>query len=48
MLMTGSNASRDQLLITLEINQADVGTLADQNIAVAALQRGACDDAVAT
>ena len=46
MLMTGSDTARDQLLIALEIDQTDVGTIANQNIAVAALQSGACDDAV--
>jgi hypothetical protein len=46
MLMTGSDTARDQLLIALAIDQTDVGTIANRNIAVAALQSGACDDAV--
>ena len=46
MLMTDCDAARDQLLTTLEIDQTHVGPIPDQNIAVAALQRRACDDAV--
>ena len=46
VLMPGGDAARDQGLVTLEIDQTNVGTIADQNIAVAALQRGTCDDAV--
>ena len=46
MLMTGGDTARDQCLVTLEVDQTDVYTITDQNIAVAALQRGACDDAV--
>ena len=44
MLMTGGDAAGDQLLVALEVDEADVGSIADQNIAVAALQRGAGDD----
>ena len=44
MLMTGGDTAGDQLLVALEVDEADVGTIADQNIAVAALQRGAGDD----
>ena len=46
MLMTGSDAACDQLLIALEIDQTNVGTIANQNIAVAAFQSRACDNAV--
>jgi hypothetical protein len=37
---------RNQRLGALEIDYAHVGTIADQDIAIAALQRGARDDAV--
>src|ERR1700726_3340208 len=38
MLMTGSDAACDQLLIALEIDQTNVGTIANQDIAGAAFQ----------
>ena len=44
MLMAGSDAARDQRLIALEVDQTNGGTIADQNITVAALESGACDD----
>ena len=46
MLMAGGDTACDQRLVTLEIDQTDVCTITDQNIAVAALQRGARDDAM--
>src|ERR1700733_7700385 len=45
MLMTGSDAACDQLLIALEIDQTDVGAIANQDIAVATFQSRACDNA---
>jgi hypothetical protein len=46
MLMTGGDAAGDQRLIALEIDQTNVGAIADQSITVAPLQSGACDRAV--
>ena len=45
MLVPCGDTARDQLLIAFKINQTNVGTISDQNIAVAALESGACDDA---
>ena len=44
--MTGGDTAGDQRFIALEMDQTNVGTIADQNITVAALQSGACDRAV--
>ena len=46
MLMTGSNAPRNHRLVALETNQIDVGTIADQDVAIPALERRASDNAV--
>ena len=45
MLVTGSDAACDQLLIALEMDEMNVGTIANQDIAVAAFQSRACDNA---
>jgi hypothetical protein len=42
--MTGGDTARDQRLVTLEVDQAYIGAIPDQNIAVAALERGTRDD----
>src|SRR5262249_57820158 len=47
MLVPGRDAARDKLHVALEIDEAHVRPLADQDRAVAALQRRAGDDAVA-
>ena len=47
MLMTGGDAARNQRFVALEVDQANVRAIPDKNIAVTALQCGACDDAVA-
>ena len=46
MLMTGGNTTCDERLVAFQVDQADVDATADQNIPVAALQRGAGDDGV--
>src|SRR5580704_11772212 len=48
MLVTGGKAARDQVLLALEVDQPHVGAVADENIAVAPLERRAWDDAVPT
>jgi hypothetical protein len=44
MLMPSSGAAGDQLLGAVEIDETEVGTIADQNITVAAFQSEACDE----
>src|ERR1700691_3377726 len=46
MLVAGGDAACDQCLVTLEVDQTDIRTIANQNITVAALECGARDDAV--
>src|SRR5580700_7642887 len=46
MVVAGGNAPRDQFAVALEENQPHVAPLADQNIAIGALERRAGDDAV--
>src|SRR5271168_269356 len=48
MLVAGGDTACDQRLVTLEVDQTDVCTITDKNIAVAALQRGTCDDIMST
>src|SRR6476620_4119566 len=48
MLMPRGDTARDQGLVALQIDETDVGPIPDQNIAVAALQGGARDDAMST
>src|SRR5690242_17690058 len=45
MLLARSHAPMDQIVIALEINQIYVGTLADNDIAIAALERRAGEHA---
>jgi hypothetical protein len=46
MLVAGGDTARDQCFVALEVDQANVRAIADQDIAVVALQRGTGDDAV--
>src|SRR4051794_13878224 len=46
MLMTGGDTARDERLVAFQVDQTDIRATADQNIPVAALQRGARDDGV--
>ena len=46
MLMTGGDPACNHRLVALEINQIDVGTIADQNVAIPALERRASNNAV--
>ena len=48
MLVPGGDTTRNQRLITLEVDQTDIGAITDEDIAVASLERRAGNDGTST
>jgi hypothetical protein len=46
MLVPGGDAACDKRLLAFEIDEADIGTVADEHFAIAAFERRASDDRV--
>src|SRR5437762_13080852 len=48
MSMSQGHSARDQLRLAFEVDNAHVAPAPDQNVAIGALERRTCDDAVST